>query len=136
MHHHRGFTFIELITVIFILGILALMAIPNYIRMQNRAKESQVKNNAHTLQLVVEDYAVQHEGVYSDVQADLLPLMPNGTRLVNAFTSGVTEPQFGVAATTPGQIGLVGVVDGGRTTGYRINGWGLSQEILVLVGGR
>jgi len=134
MHRH-GFSFIELITVIIVLGILATMAIPNYIRMQDRAKESQVKSNAHTVQLVAEDYAVQHEGAYSDAQADLLPLMPNATRLVNAFTSGVTEPQFGAAAATPGQIGIVGVVVGGRTSGYRINGWGKSEELFVLVSG-
>jgi type II secretory pathway pseudopilin PulG len=51
--------------VVVIIGILAAIAIPNFIAMQNRAKEGSTKSNMHTVQLAAEDYGVQNDGVYA-----------------------------------------------------------------------
>jgi prepilin-type N-terminal cleavage/methylation domain-containing protein len=61
----KGFTLIELMVVVVIIGILAAIAIPNFISMQRRAKEASVKNNMHTLQLAAEDFSTLSEGVYA-----------------------------------------------------------------------
>jgi prepilin-type N-terminal cleavage/methylation domain-containing protein len=76
MRNSQGFTLIELMIVVVILALLATIAIPNFIKLQGRAKEAKVKGAAHTLQLVAEDFSVRNGGIYSDAEGDLLPLLP------------------------------------------------------------
>jgi len=132
VHNRYGFTLVELMIVVVVIGILAALAIPNYQSMQDRAKESNVTSNAHTVQLSLEDYAVRNNGIYSTNAADILPLLPGSALLQNVFTGGVTEPQFGVPANLPGQIGVQPVQVGGVVTGYDITAFGKEAEILTI----
>lgn len=59
-----GFTLIELLVVITIIGILAAIALPNYIKAKDKAKEAEVKANCHTIQIALERYATDHSGAY------------------------------------------------------------------------
>jgi len=60
----NGFTLIELLVVITIIGILAAIALPNYIKAKDKAKEAEVKANCHTIQIALERYATDHSGAY------------------------------------------------------------------------
>lgn len=82
---NKGFTLIELMVVVVIIGILAAIAIPNFISMQKRAKEASVKNNMHTLQLAAEDFSTLTEGVYAancGVQVGVITLDGNDLRSI------------------------------------------------------
>ena len=85
MRDRRGFGLAETAVVIVILGVLAVIAIPNFIQVKKRAMEASVKGNAHALQLVVEEWSTDHAGVLP-VLADLGPAQfPGGVFPDNPF---------------------------------------------------
>lgn len=59
-----GFTMIELLVVVVIIGVLAAIALPNYTKIKDKAKEAEAKAGLHNIQLDVERFAVDHEGNY------------------------------------------------------------------------
>ena len=54
----RAFTLIELLIVVAIIAILALIAVPNFLEAQTRAKCSRVKNDLRTIAVAEEAYRV------------------------------------------------------------------------------
>lgn len=139
MDNRRGFTLIELMIVVVIIGILAVFVIPVFSGMIARSKEAAVKSNAHTIQLAAEDFAVQNEGVYAaDVDNSQTPsgktitdLLPNGMLLDNPFTKTRTEPVNGIAS-NPGEVGYTCIQQNGSNVGYNITAVGKTPNLTIL----
>lgn len=130
MFNRKGFTLIELVIVVVVIGILAAIAIPNFEKTQSRIKEVGSKQDAREVQGAVEDYANANEGYYPPHLIALFNYLPDSDNdgtpnlFKNRYTGEISEPIDGVAR-FPGQIGYLPQFDGyNAVVDYKITVFG------------
>ena len=96
---NKGFTLIELMIVVAIIGILAAIAIPNFLRFQLKAKSSEGKVNIAAIRTAQESYLAEF-----------------GSYLVAAASPTA-------AVTNPGPAKVEFELTGGDTNGFNSLGW-------------
>jgi type II secretion system protein G len=65
-----GFTLVELLVVMLILGLLAAIAIPSFFNQRDKAVDADAKESVRTAQTAIETYATDNGGSYVNATAD------------------------------------------------------------------
>jgi type IV pilus assembly protein PilA len=103
-HSNKGFTLVEIMIVVVIIGLLAAMAIPAFQKVRASSQDKTVLNNARMLSMGADQYYLEN-GVSTVVQADLVGSDKYVKNLQTAanetyptgFTQGITITVTGIA---------------------------------------
>jgi general secretion pathway protein G len=74
-----GFTLIEVLLVVAILGVIAAAVVPALLGRQQAAYEQQTRNNIKNLQNIMVMYAVDHDGTYPSGGREALNQLTNAS---------------------------------------------------------
>ena len=98
----KGFTLIELMIVVAIIGILAAIAIPNFLNYQCKARQSEAKTNLASVATAQESYFAEN-GAYSSSKT-AIGFETKGTSSYTITTTG-SASHFTASATTADLVG-------------------------------
>ncbi len=116
----RGFTFIELLVAILIIGILAAVAIPAFLNQTAKATDASAKELAHTAQVAAESYSTDHDGSYASLSAAALQQVEGSIHIAadgsDAYVLGASGDAHGYTITIAPATGAE------RFTITRVNG--------------
>ena len=126
----KGFTLIELMVVVAIIGVLALLGLRLYTGQQAKAKEAIVKANAGTVQTLI-----QSEMADGPVPLATAQTVAAAAGLRNPFagTSMDDTTDFPSTATLPGQVEIREITSGIH---YEVQGYGATGLIVEILTAR
>lgn len=117
MRDRRGFTFIEMLIVVAIIGILATIALPSFQLAVTKAKEAALKENLFILRDVIDQYYADQEQ-YPPSLADLVEKRYLRRVPVDPLTGKSDSWAFVYATDEQGQeTGIVDVRSGSEQVG-------------------
>jgi type IV pilus assembly protein PilA len=100
----NGYSLIELLVVILIIGVLAGIAIPSFLNQKSKAQDAQAKELARTAETTAETIATGNSGSYESVKTAELNAVEPTIRITptntEAFVSRVTSSRAEYALTT------------------------------------
>ncbi len=117
IRNKKGFTLIELMIVVAIIGILAAIAIPNFLKFQAKSKQSEAKTNLKAV-LTAETSYFGEFNQYSTFNT--VNWSPVGTRQLYAYfiTDGTTPDKDSSPVAYPGGANWVGFTPGFTTINF------------------
>ena len=90
-----GFTLIEVLLVLAILGVIAAMVVPNLLTTQQSAYIKTTKQSIASLESTAEQYAITHDGQWPQSLQQLLEPENTGTQVVQPLLDKIPTDAWG-----------------------------------------
>ena len=117
-----GFTLVELLVVMLILGLLAAIAIPAFFNQRTKAQDSEAKSTSKTAQTALETYATDNNGSYaSATRANLKTIEPtlssaaSGANTITTLTTTSNSYTITVTSSSTNSFSIVRATTGSLT---------------------
>jgi general secretion pathway protein G len=140
MKARSGFTLVEILIVVIILGILAAIVIPQFTDASTQARVSSLKSNLQTMRSQIELYKIQHNDTpptFASFVAQMTGYTDSAGTTVAQGTSGVLGPYLQSIPTNPFNdlatvvaVGAAGGWEYDATTGEIHAADGLSTDTI------
>jgi len=130
----KGFTLVEILIVVIILGILAAIVIPQFTNASTSAKISNMASQCQTIKSQVSLYSLQHNDVYpaqtalfsllttqTDVNGNITSVAPTGGSLYGPYLQATPINPLTNSSTVSLDTGLGVASTGGTADGWDYN---------------
>jgi len=115
-----GFTLVEIMIVVAIIGLLAAIAIPNFVKARETAQLNSIINNLRIIEGAKDQWALEAKKGTGDVpaNADVTPYLKNTTMPTQVVGEVYNVNAVGTSAnaTLPANVGLGAIAKGGTVT--------------------
>ena len=124
-----GFTLIELIIVMTIIGLLTAIAIPSYLNSVRKAREAALREDLHTMRQAIDSYTVDKDqdpqGLEDLVQAGYLKSVPVDpmTNRADTWITSQSDTLTSISETQGGMDNVHSGAQGVSSEGTSYNTW-------------
>lgn len=126
--HHKGFSLIELMIALSIIGILTGLLVPNFNKLRMKSKQTATKSVVHSLQIALESYAFD-KGSYPKGNNQMIIDVVQELIKTNDLNKSPKNPYTGQSYTLNDSSGKI--IYSATETSYQLTAYGQDNKSII-----